>query len=128
MRVAAQNEISVDFSAELYQNCIAGVGSEIVTIKVAVGRTVRQMKTMAARLGTALRQLPQIAIAYRVESNGVFAKIPSRVVDGLHQRGWKFYTGVVTPDESRLMCSWDTTPDDVDAFAKDVGELARNSL
>jgi len=41
----------------------------------------------------------------------------------MHQRGWKFYTGVVTPDESRLMCSWDTTPKDVDGFAKDLKAL-----
>ena len=86
-------------------------------------RHARHANAMAARLETALRRLPQIEIAFPVQSNGVFAKIPSRMVDGLHQRGWQFYTGVVTPDESRLMCSWDTTPDDVDAFAKDVREL-----
>jgi threonine aldolase len=45
-------------------------------------------------------------------------------VEAMHQRGWKFYTGVVTPDESRLMCSWDTTPKDVDGFAKDLKALA----
>jgi len=27
-------------------------------------------------------------------------------------------------EESRLMCSWDTTPEDVDAFAADLRELA----
>src|SRR2546422_4483254 len=57
-------------------------------------RHARHANAMAARLEAALRQLPQIEIAFPVESNGVFAKIPSRVVDGLHQRGWKFYTGV----------------------------------
>jgi len=43
----------------------------------------------------------------------------------MHERGWKFYTGVVTPDESRLMCSWDTTPEDVDAFVADLRELTK---
>ena len=79
---------------------------------------------MAKRLEKALRRVPQIEIAYPVESNGVFARIPPRIVEGLHQRGWRFYTGVVTPDESRLMCSWDTTPEDVDGFAADLRELA----
>jgi threonine aldolase len=32
----------------------------------------------------------------------------------------------VTPDNIRLMCSWDTTPEDVDAIAADVKELATN--
>jgi threonine aldolase len=80
---------------------------------------------MAKRLEAALRPLPKIEVTYAVQSNGVFAKIPPQVVEGMHGRGWKFYTGVVTPDESRLMCSWDTTEEDVDAFARDLGELTR---
>ena len=90
-------------------------------------RHAKHANAMAHRLETALRQLPHIEIAFTVESNGVFARIPSRVVQGLHQRGWKFYTGVVTPDESRLMCSWDTTPEDVDAFAKDLRVCLKNA-
>jgi threonine aldolase len=86
-------------------------------------RHAEHANVMARRLESALRQLPQIKIAYPVQSNGLFARIPPRVVEGLHQRGWKFYTGVVTPDESRLMCSWDTTPEDVDAFVADMREL-----
>jgi threonine aldolase len=58
-----------------------------------------------------------------VDSNAVFAKIPATVEKKLHERGWKFYTGVVTPDESRLMCSWDTTAEDVGAFVADLREL-----
>jgi threonine aldolase len=43
----------------------------------------------------------------------------------MHERGWKFYTGVITPDESRLMCSWDTTTEDVDGFLADLRELVK---
>jgi len=86
-------------------------------------RHAKHANAMAQRLESALRQLSQIEVAYPVQSNGVFARIPARVVQGLHDRGWKFYTGVVTPDESRLMCSWDTTPEDVDAFAADMSDL-----
>jgi len=28
-------------------------------------------------------------------------------------------------DEAQLMCSWDTTAEDVDAFARDLGELVK---
>jgi threonine aldolase len=80
---------------------------------------------MARRLEAALRALPGVDISFPVESNAVFAKIPAAARDGLAARGWKFYTGVITPDEARLMCSWDTTPDDVDAFAADLGALLR---
>jgi threonine aldolase len=78
---------------------------------------------MARRLEAALRSLPGVEACFPVESNAVFAKIPPRARDGLVGRGWKFYTGVITPDESRLMCSWDTTPEDVDTFAADLREL-----
>lgn len=88
-------------------------------------RHARQANAMARRLEKAISTLPQVEIAYPVQSNAVFAKIPANAVQRMHQRGWKFYTGVVTPEESRLMCSWDTTPEDVDAFAKDLGDLLR---
>ncbi len=90
-------------------------------------RHANQANGMAKRLETGLRGIPGVQIAYPVESNGVFAKLPPAVVKQMHERGWKFYTGVVTPDESRLMCSWDTTAADVDAFAADLGELVRVS-
>jgi len=86
-------------------------------------RHAAHANAMAQRLATALGQWPQIEVPFSVQTNAVFAKFPSRVIQGLHQRGWRFYTGVVTPDESRLMCSWDTTPEDVDAFVADVGVL-----
>lgn len=75
---------------------------------------------MAQRLETGLRGLPGVSISFPVQSNAVFARLPHAVVEQLHERGWKFYTGVMTGDESRLMCSWDTTADDVDAFVADL--------
>jgi len=86
-------------------------------------RHARHANSMARRLEKAIGHLPGIEIGYPVQSNGVFAKIPPAAVAAMDQRGWKFYTGVVTPDESRLMCSWDSTPEDVDEFASDLKAL-----
>lgn len=83
-------------------------------------RHAKHANSIAKRLETGLRGIAGVQIAYPVESNGVFAKIPPAAVKQMHERGWKFYTGVVTPDESRLMCSWDTTAKDVDAFVADL--------
>lgn len=88
-------------------------------------RHARHSNAMAQRLETGLRGIHGVTVSYPVESNGVFAKIPAAAEKKMHERGWKFYTGVVTPDESRLMCSWDTTPDDVDAFVADLKELTQ---
>jgi threonine aldolase len=86
-------------------------------------RHARHANAMAKHLDAGLRQFKAIEIIYPVDSNGVFARIPAKVIEGMHERGWRFYTGVVTPDESRLMCSWDTTVEDVDGFLKDIAEL-----
>ncbi len=85
-------------------------------------RHAKHANAMARRLETAIRYLPRVQIAYPVQTNTVFARLPDEVVRGMYQRGWKFYTHV-SPDSARLMCSWDTTPEDVDAFAADLAQL-----
>ncbi|HUC86567.1 MAG TPA: low specificity L-threonine aldolase [Candidatus Acidoferrales bacterium] len=79
---------------------------------------------MAKRLEAGLRPIRGVQIVHPVQSNSVFARLPSSIEEKLRARGWHFYTGVITPDEARLMCSWDTTPEDVDDFVADVKELA----
>jgi threonine aldolase len=85
-------------------------------------RHAKHANAMAQRLDAAIRGLPRVQIAFPVETNAVFASIPDDVVQALHQRGWKFYTNVGV-DYARLMCSWDTTKEDVDSFAADLKEL-----
>jgi threonine aldolase len=85
----------------------------------------RHSNEMAKRLEAGMQGLPGVKVSYPVETNAVFAKLPEKVVQGLHSRGWHFYTNVGGWDESRLMCSWDTTPEDVDGFIKDLAEVAR---
>ena len=82
---------------------------------------------MARLLESRLRGLPQIQIAFPVQTNAVFASIPDPIVQGLFRRGWKFYTNVGA-DFSRLMCSWDTTREDVESFAADLQELAGTEM
>jgi len=78
---------------------------------------------MATRLAAALRKIPGVKISYPCQTNAVFAKMSAPVIKAMHKRGWQFYTHV-SPDDCRLMCSWDTTAEDVDAFAADVKALA----
>ena len=83
-------------------------------------RHARHSNAMAKRLAAFIANLPGIRIAYAVDSNAVFADIPQRAVAALHDRGWQFYTNVGGWEEARLMCSWDTTAEDVDQFAADL--------
>ena len=86
-------------------------------------RHAKHANAMARRLEAAIRPLPGIEIAYPVQTNAAFVRLPDPVVQGMHQRGWKFYTDVF-PGSARLMTSWDTTEGDVDAFAADLADLA----
>ena len=87
-------------------------------------RHARHANEMARRLEKSLRGISGVQIAFPVQSNAVFARLSLAAQRGMHERGWKFYSGVVTPEESRMMCSWDTTPADVDAFVKDLEAVA----
>jgi threonine aldolase len=90
-------------------------------------RHAKHSNAMARRLEAAIRPLPRIEIAYPVQTNTVFARLPDAVTQGMYQRGWKYYTHV-SPDSARLMCSWDTSPEDVDAFAADLAALTAKHL
>lgn len=74
---------------------------------------------MAAKLETGLRKIPGIEIVFPRETNTVFARMKDSAIAGLRARGWQFYTHV-SPGDCRLMCSWDTTENDVKNFLADL--------
>ncbi|MEU4579246.1 beta-eliminating lyase-related protein [Nonomuraea sp. NPDC023979] len=78
-------------------------------------RNASHANAMAARLADGLASIPQITLAYPVESNAVFATVPPAVAAALQE-----HFLLLPPDEStgiaRWMTSYDTTPADVDAF------------
>jgi len=80
----------------------------------------RHANAMAARLYLQLSRIPAIKLLFPCEGNAVFAKIPEPIVAKLYERGWRFYTDVGPGGGARLMCSWDTTEDDVDRFVEDI--------
>ena len=53
-------------------------------------------------------------------------RCPRAVQEGLRDRGWDFYT-FVGDTGVRLMCSWDTSEEDVDAFVNDVRRRMTNA-
>jgi threonine aldolase len=78
---------------------------------------------MAARLEAAVRRVPGVTISRPAQANALFAVLPPAVTTRLLSRHrfyiWNQFTG-----EVRWMCSWDTTPEDIDAFAADVAREA----
>lgn len=83
----------------------------------------RHANAMAQRLAGGLVQVPGAKLMFPVEANGVFCELPLPVLDGLHARGWRFYT-FIGAGGARFMCGWDTLPTSVDALLADVRALA----
>jgi threonine aldolase len=79
-------------------------------------RGAAHANAMAARLASAVRDVPGVRITQAVQSNGVFAVLPPAATEAL-RRDWDFYVWDQSTGEVRWMCSWDTTPDEIDAFA-----------
>jgi threonine aldolase len=82
-------------------------------------RHAAHANAMAAALHQKLQDLPELKILFPRQANSVFAELPLRVIDALHQRGWKFYN-FIGKGGCRLMCAWDTTEEDVNRFAGDL--------
>ena len=83
-------------------------------------RHAAHANAMARRLATGLHELG-IEPVYPVEANGVFVRLPVPVDEALQARGHGYYPfGDSDQGLSRLMCSFDTTEDEVDGFLADV--------
>jgi threonine aldolase len=82
-------------------------------------RSAAQANAMARRLAAAVRDLEGVRLTQPVEANAVFAVLPPPVTGRL-QRSWPFYVWDEGTGEVRWMASWDTTEEEVDAFAADV--------
>jgi threonine aldolase len=78
-----------------------------------------QANAMAGRLAAAVADAPGLTITRPVETNAVFAKLPPNVIGSLRNE-FPFYVWDESANEVRWMCSWDTTAEDVDAFAAAV--------
>ncbi len=79
----------------------------------------RHANAMARRLADGLEGTPGVTITQPVAANAVFAVLPEERVGSL-QEAFPFYLWDDERTLARLMCSWDTTPEDVDAFVRMV--------
>jgi threonine aldolase len=79
----------------------------------------RHANAMALRLHEAIRQVPGVQVAHPPQANAVFAQLPPAAAAALQAKGWTFYQ-FIAGGGCRLMCSWDTPAEAVDAFAADL--------
>ncbi len=78
--------------------------------------TAAHANRMAQTLAAELRSIPQVRITQPVESNAVFAVLPRESIARVQERFF-FYVWNEQTSEVRLMCSFDTTEEDVSELA-----------
>ena len=69
----------------------------------------------AQKLLSVMESVKGIKITQNVESNAIFFILPKDITNKLRER-YFFYDWDVSLNEMRLVCSWDTTDDDIVSF------------
>jgi threonine aldolase len=82
-------------------------------------RSAAHANAMAARLGERVAHIDGVTLTQEIQANAVFALLPAGVADAVREE-FRFYTWNEATGEVRWMCSFDTTEDEVDAFAAAV--------
>jgi threonine aldolase len=80
---------------------------------------------MARRLADAIEPIDGAEIAFPVQANGVFVNLPAPAIERLRDAlpaALPFYVWDDAAGTIRLMCSWDTTEEDVDGLASALAE------
>ena len=81
----------------------------------------RRANAMAGRLAAGIAEVPGARVTQTPQANAVFAVLPAGTTARLQER-WPFYVWDPAVGEVRLMCSWDTTEEDVDGFVAALRE------
>lgn len=82
-------------------------------------RNARHANAMADRLYAAVKDIAGLQAGGRPQANAMFPTLPADVSTRL-QQSYRFYVWNHLTGQVRWMCSWDTTPEDIDDFAAAV--------
>jgi threonine aldolase len=82
----------------------------------------RRSNAAAQMLYDEMNSVKGIEITQKVESNAIFFILPRRVTDRLRER-YFFYDWDESRNEMRLVCSWDTTEEDIRQFSEYLFKL-----
>jgi threonine aldolase len=72
---------------------------------------------MAMRLADGVASITAVQVTQPVQANELFATLPAEAIPHLQEQ-CPFYVWTEHPSEVRWVTSWDTTPEDIDAFAQ----------
>jgi threonine aldolase len=82
-------------------------------------RSATHANMMAQKLAAGLRNIPGINITQSVDANSIFAVMPASIIPTLQEEHF-FYVWNERTNEVRLMCSFDTTEEEINNFLKRI--------
>ena len=82
-------------------------------------KNARHANAMAQLLVKEIKQIPEIEISQKVESNGIFAIVPQALIAPLME-AYYYYVWDENKNEVRWMCSFDTTEEDIYGFINTI--------
>lgn len=85
-------------------------------------RNASHANKMAKKLEEGLSKVEGVQITQKVQANGVFAILPKEVIPVLQEQS-PFYVWNEQTHEVRLMCSFDTAEEEINAFIEKLEEL-----
>jgi threonine aldolase len=77
----------------------------------------------ARLLASRLQGIPGVVLRHPCQVNAVFVDMQPEILARVKEKGWHFYT-FIGSGSARLMCSWQTTEDEVEALARDIAQAA----
>jgi threonine aldolase len=84
----------------------------------------RRANDSLQKLKRKIEGIPGVEIMYPCDANAMFLRMPDKMADALHGRGWAFYNFIGT-GHHRFMCSWDAREEAMDALARDMRKAAK---
>ena len=85
-------------------------------------KNAEHANAMTQLLYAKIKDLPGITVTQKVESNGIFAIVPQKVIAPL-MKAYFFYMWDENRNEVRWMCSFDTSEEDVERFVQQLRSL-----
>jgi threonine aldolase len=82
---------------------------------------------MARLLGQRIAAIPEATIVYPIEANAVFVRLPNKLIERAQKAKYFYVWEPGDHDESvvRLMCSYDTTEEDISALIETLSSIDR---
>ncbi|MBN1865093.1 MAG: low specificity L-threonine aldolase [Victivallales bacterium] len=81
-------------------------------------KNARHANAMATRLRSALKEIGIKEFVFPTEANAVFFMMDRAVADSMSEKGWRIYDFI--GGAYRLMCAWDTEPEDIENIVGDL--------